>query len=79
MQLTVKYFGLLRDYTLKEEEQIVIPEEVTVMGFKELINKRVPELKDKPYKVALDKKLAQDEQMITEATEIALLPPYSGG
>lgn len=38
-----------------------------------------PELRERRFRVAVDRRLAGDEGMITEAGEIALLPPFAGG
>ena len=38
-----------------------------------------PDLKGMDFKIAVDKKIVSDYNEINEGSEIALLPPFSGG
>lgn len=43
------------------------------------LEERFPALKGKTYAVAVDKKIAAGTTALSPASEIALLPPFSGG
>lgn len=46
---------------------------------KAALEQRFPELKGKTYAIAVDKKIATGTVALTPGSEIALLPPFSGG
>lgn len=70
---------MLRECAQREEEQIEVPEEVTVADFRELIIRHIPTLEKKTFKVACNKKVVAEDVFLPTNAEIALLPPYSGG
>jgi molybdopterin converting factor small subunit len=41
--------------------------------------RQVPALRGRRYQLAVDERIVRGSQPITEATEIALLPPFAGG
>lgn len=77
MSITIKYFGLLTDITGKNEELYEF-EYSTVSQLLESLYRKYPELRSKEFQVALDKELVDSEAQLT-GSEIALLPPFSGG
>jgi sulfur-carrier protein len=46
---------------------------------KNQIENSYPELKDMHYLIAIDRTIIQQDSLIPENAEIALLPPFSGG
>lgn len=48
-------------------------------ALKASLEARFPELKGKTYAIAVDKKILSGSVTLTPASEIALLPPFSGG
>jgi molybdopterin synthase sulfur carrier subunit len=77
MQLKIKYFGLLAEVTNCQEEY-VNSSLSTVKDLLDLLNKKYPELKEKDFQVAQNNSIVALETIINN-TEIALLPPFSGG
>jgi len=77
MTLNVKYFGLLAEITNCSEETIDFSKK-TVKDLLMLLNKKYPELKDKDFQVAQNNEIVLKNTLISES-EIALLPPFSGG
>ena len=78
MPLTVKYFGMLAEATKCNEELL----EVSNCTIKELTNRLLehyPGLKEKNFKVAVNQSLVDENTLITNNDEIALLPPFAGG
>ena len=77
MSITVRYFGLLTDITGKNEERVEF-EQSTVSQLLESLFHRYPELRSKDFQIAMDHELVEREAFIS-GSEIALLPPFSGG
>ena len=77
MQIKIKYFGLLTEITNCQEEYV----NDSLRTIKELLNLlyiKYPELKGKDFQVAQNNSIVALETIINN-TEIALLPPFSGG
>lgn len=77
MQLQIKYFGLLAEVTNCQEETVDY-DVSTVSGLLEALYSKYPELRTKDFKVAQNNEIVTNESTLT-ASEIALLPPFSGG
>lgn len=77
MQLKIKYFGLLAEITQCNEEVIecsyaLVSEVIDMLFIK------YPKLKTLDFQVAQNQEIVSRKSIINE-TEIALLPPFSGG
>ena len=77
MQIKIKYFGLLTEITNCQEEYVADTFS-TVNELLDLLYKKYPELKEKDFQVAQNNSIVALETKINN-TEIALLPPFSGG
>lgn len=77
MQIKIKYFGLLTEITNCQEEYVTDSLR-TVNELLDLLYKKYPELKEKDFQVAQNNSIVALETKINN-TEIALLPPFSGG
>ena len=77
MQIKIKYFGLLTEITNCQEEYVTDSLR-TVNELLDLLYKKYPELKEKDFQVAQNNSIVALETKINK-TEIALLPPFSGG
>ena len=77
MKLTIKYFGMLAEVTNRNEETFEFSNSSVSDLLEELFIK-YPALKEKDFQVAQKLEIVSKDTTITE-TEIALLPPFSGG
>jgi sulfur-carrier protein len=77
MRLTIKYFGLLGEITQCYEEQFEFSGTL-ISELLEAIYLKHPKLKGKDFQVAQSNEIVSKNTIITQ-TEIALLPPFSGG
>lgn len=77
MTIHIKYFGLLAEITDCNDETIEFSNS-TVSEFLDFLFIKYPELKDKDFQVAQNNEIITKESVVSE-TEIALLPPFSGG
>ena len=77
MELTVKYFGMLAEITGCHEE-IITTNEGAISDFLEVLYNKYPPLRNKEFQVAQNNEITAKNSKISD-TEIALLPPFSGG
>ncbi|MFT5436225.1 MAG: molybdopterin synthase sulfur carrier subunit [Ulvibacter sp.] len=77
MNLKIRYFGLIAEITNRSEETIAFSK-ASVSDLLELLFEKYPELKEKDFQVAQDLEIVSKDTLLLES-EIALLPPFSGG
>ena len=80
MNLTLKYFGLLVDITLKKEEVLQLDQNNVVLSdVKSAIESLYEELKNTNYSIAVNQLMGNMDTNIKDQDIIALLPPFAGG
>lgn len=72
------YFGMLEEISGKASEEVEVSGNTTEALAEELKN-RHEGLKNTSFKIAVDKRIVQEDINLANGAEIALLPPYSGG
>ena len=77
MNISIKYFGLLTEVTSCSAETLKFHGE-TVEELLAQLYMKYPSLKGKDFQVAQNQELVSFQEHIN-GTEIALLPPFSGG
>jgi molybdopterin synthase sulfur carrier subunit len=77
MKITVLFFGALAEVT--ETEKLELPFVDDTSALNELLLQLFPLLKNKTFRMAVNKKLINGNIVINEGDTIALLPPFSGG
>ena len=79
MSVHVMYFGMLAEITGQASEAWLISDNLTVGKFRSQILEKYPALREKKFKIAVNKQISDDFMPISEQAEIALLPPFAGG
>ena len=80
MTITVKYFGIIADFTKKKEEEFHLNEAMnSIQTLQSHLEKLYPEIKDTAYAFALNQIMTNQNATLQNQDEIALLPPFSGG
>jgi molybdopterin synthase sulfur carrier subunit len=79
MSIHVMYFGMLSEITGQASEQWVVEENLTVGKFRQKVEDKYPLLRDKKFKIAVNKQIADDFITVPHQAELALLPPFAGG
>jgi molybdopterin synthase sulfur carrier subunit len=79
MSIHVMYFGMLSEITGQAGEQWVFEENLTVGKFRQKVEDKYPLLRDKKFKIAVNKQIADDFITVPHQAELALLPPFAGG
>jgi len=75
--LTILVFGQLTDI-IGGSKTVMEPVENTDLLVEQL-QQQFPLLKEARYVITVDRKIVRQNTMIGEGSEIALLPPFSGG
>jgi sulfur-carrier protein len=79
MTIKIKYFGMLSECCGKNEENWDISENTSLSGLKNELLQAYPTLAEKQYKLAVNQKISDGDEILSEGDEIALLPPFAGG
>ena len=76
MSLKIIFFGRLADIA---GESIVLQDVADTDGLVKALHKNYPQLADTKYAIAVDKKVISENTILQKTSEVALLPPFSGG
>ncbi|MGA9270542.1 MAG: molybdopterin converting factor subunit 1 [Lutimonas sp.] len=80
MELKLLFFGVSRDQTNKDEENLVIEGELTAGELKSILKDKYPKLEDiQSFAIAVNESYADDSLTLKEGDTIAIIPPVSGG
>jgi molybdopterin converting factor small subunit len=75
--MDIKIFGQLTD--LFPQEQISVDGVTDLKELKDNLLKSFPGLSEKTFVIAVNRKITHENIPLTAESEIALLPPFSGG
>ena len=78
MTLTIKYFGMTAEASGKTEETIH-SNYLSILELQKGIIKKYPKLEKMSFKIAVNQTIVNDDYLLSENEEIALLPPFAGG
>lgn len=76
-KITVRAFGMIAEKI--GSEQIQLSGISTIEDLQTTLFDQFPDLKNMKFSIAVNKQLVSGNQTIPEGSEIALLPPFSGG
>lgn len=79
MILTINYFGLVAEATTCSQEQLTLPVPCTVALLEQQLRQQHPALQEKPFRIAVNRAFAPQEQELQPEDELAVLPPFAGG
>ncbi len=75
--MKVRVFGALTQVLQDREQPLEHP--LTVGEFMKRLREEHPRLNAYTFRVALNQKMAADDDILHEEDELALLPPFAGG
>lgn len=75
--VAVRGFGPLEDVIADAELELDLPQRIGAI--RETLQKRWPALSSQRFAIAVDQRMVAEDETVTEAREIALLPPFAGG
>lgn len=76
--IRVKPFGPLSE-RIPADATVELPLPLPAAAIREELVAAYPVLGEQPFRIAVDARLPAEAAIITEAEEIALLPPFAGG
>lgn len=80
MKIKILAFGITKDILGASEKELDVHDDLNVGQLKEKLESDFPQLvKLKSYFIAVNEEYAENDQMITNTDEIAIIPPVSGG
>ena len=81
MQITVKFFAILKDRAGVSEILLDIPPESKISNAVETLNARFPQIQNelKRTAIALNRTYTKSDASLQDGDELALIPPVSGG
>ena len=80
MTVSVLFFGVSSDLSGSSSTQMELLESSTVLAFRESLKNTFPRLKNlSDFAIAVNEEYANDDDLISDGDEIAVLPPVSGG
>ena len=79
MRITLKYFGMVAESTGKDNEELIIDENMALDELQYLIEKKYSALDKIAYEIAINQSIENEKIHLKENDEIALLPPFAGG
>ena len=77
MTLNIKYFGVIAEITQCHEEVFEFSKS-SIDDLLTILFDKYPEIKIKDFQVAMNNEIVTKDSIISKS-EIALLPPFSGG
>ena len=78
VMISLRAFGPLTE-KMPQDATIALPLPLPVAAIRERLVSAYPLLREQPFRIAVDARLPGEDVVITEAEEIALLPPFAGG
>ena len=78
MKVSVKCFGVIAE-VVNSADVLVPLENNSISSLKKELERTFPPIAGLSYQIAINQKLADRNQRISEEDEIAVLPPFAGG
>jgi molybdopterin converting factor subunit 1 len=80
MNLNIKAFGIARDFLGESETAFSLNDGNSLADLKRALANRYPEFdKIKAFTIAVNQEYQDDDFIIKEGDELAIIPPVSGG
>ncbi|MGH1339766.1 MAG: MoaD/ThiS family protein [Aureispira sp.] len=79
MILNINYFGLIAEATECNQETMQVPVPCTVAILTQQLYQQYPILQEKSFRIAVNRRLVVENEVLTASDEVALLPPFAGG
>lgn len=81
MNVQVRFFSVARDLVGADERTVTLPEGSKASSVVEVLGEEFPPLLDwrRSIRIAVNMEYVQNERILREGDEVALIPPVSGG
>ena len=79
MKIKLKYFGMVAETIGKQEESVNVNENIEISNLQALLEEKYHQLDKINYKIAVNRSIGNDNILLKEEDEVAILPPFAGG
>lgn len=79
MPIEILYFGMIAECTGLTTETWDIEEKISVQELTQALFEKYPILRNRKFRIAVNKQMATASTPILPGAEVALLPPFAGG
>lgn len=79
MQIEILYFGIIAECTGLTTETWDIEAKISVQELMQSLLEKYPILRDRKFRIAVNKQMATTNTPLLPGAEVALLPPFAGG
>lgn len=83
MMVTIKFFAVLKKLAGREDYHLSVPEPITLKEVFSQVEGEVPQIRqimsESRALVAVNQEMVDDNHLVRDGDEIALLPPFAGG
>ncbi len=77
--MKVKYFGMIAHSLQRESEALDIQSGIKLGELSRLLTQKHPILSEMTFQIAINQRIAQENDTVHPGDEVALLPPFAGG
>lgn len=77
VKISVLTFGNLSEIT--GTQRLLVEDVATTGELKKYLHQHYPGIENIKYAIAVNKKIIDQDTVLDEGSEVAILPPYSGG
>lgn len=80
MQITILFFGIVKDITNKSSENLLVTDNIMIFELKNVLLKNYPKLQQySHFSIAVNQVYAENDTILKDGDVVALIPPVSGG
>lgn len=81
--MTIKFFAVLKKLTGHEDLHLPIQEPITLKQLIDRVEAEIPQIrhimKESRAMIAVNQEVADEDHLVRDGDEIAMLPPFAGG
>ena len=79
MKVKLKYFGMIAEAIQQPEEEMELAAQTTALALRTALERKYATLANMSSNIAVNQHIADDDTIIRDQDEVALLPPFAGG
>ena len=77
--MKISLYGMLAEAAATTQLEINDFRGKSIMDLRKVVEEKYPQLKNMTYKIAVNKKIAKENETLNKTDEVAFLPPFAGG
>jgi len=77
--MKISLYGMLAEAAATTQLEINDFRGESIRDLRKVVEEKYPQLKNMTYKIAVNKKIAKENETLNKTDEVAFLPPFAGG